>query len=206
MGITQGLGQSVLESCHVWDIHELFLVRRWRPQSRLCSSYPLPTSLLPTLQANPGFLVDIASVSPEAKDSGSSASSRLAMHTVQAEAIAVGGGGSAAVEVAKLKKEYEALEKQLEEVSNEAARLQVWMSYVPFLGSDAICLSTQPVLPTIRALLYAANIYHGFSTGDRDPMAHSPWCTSGPTSFGAPRAPTCKVLLNDMRPCITAIY
>ncbi|GLC56046.1 hypothetical protein PLESTB_001058700 [Pleodorina starrii] len=92
---------------------------------------PIQLALLAMAQANAGFLVDIASVSPEAKDSGSSVAAKAA--AAPASATDGGGGGAggdaaaavaAGQEVAKLKKEYEALESQLEEVSNEAARLQ----------------------------------------------------------------------------------
>ncbi|GLI62437.1 hypothetical protein VaNZ11_005058 [Volvox africanus] len=93
---------------------------------------PIQLALLAMAQANAGFLVDIASVSPEAKDSGCNVSAKAAMPSVTFANGTVGHGlvadpaaaAAAAAEVTNLKKEYESLEKQLEEVSNEAARLQ----------------------------------------------------------------------------------
>ncbi|GIL69952.1 hypothetical protein Vretimale_10018 [Volvox reticuliferus] len=96
---------------------------------------PIQLALLAMAQANAGFLVDIASLSPEAKDSSSNVSANAPMPTLAdgpAGQTPAGSGAAAdpeaaaaaAAEIAKLRKEYESLEKQLEEVSNEAARLQ----------------------------------------------------------------------------------
>ncbi|GFR47594.1 hypothetical protein Agub_g9328 [Astrephomene gubernaculifera] len=103
---------------------------------------PIQLALLAMAQANPGFLVDIASLAPEAKTAdasdttpaaaGESAAARAASGAQQPEVGSAAAGppvdaaaaAAAAAEVARLQREYEALERQLEEVSNEAARLQ----------------------------------------------------------------------------------
>ncbi len=64
---------------------------------------PPPCPLSPP-QANAGFLVDIASVSPEAKDSGSVSGDRAALRAASGEGAAdPAATAAAAAEVAKLK-------------------------------------------------------------------------------------------------------
>ncbi|KXZ54193.1 hypothetical protein GPECTOR_5g288 [Gonium pectorale] len=90
---------------------------------------PIQLALLAMAQTNPGFLVDIASGGPEAsqKHAGGAPSDPAAAGAGSSAAGGAAAGGdpaAAAAEIARLTREYEALEKQLEEVSNEAARLQ----------------------------------------------------------------------------------
>ncbi|KAG2482178.1 hypothetical protein HYH03_018877 [Edaphochlamys debaryana] len=89
---------------------------------------PIQLALMAMAQTNPGFLVDIASSPPDLKSApGSSSSSGAAPAPATSAAAAPSAGppGSGSGEdAARLRREYEALEKQLEEVSNEAARLQ----------------------------------------------------------------------------------
>ncbi|PNW86121.1 hypothetical protein CHLRE_02g074150v5 [Chlamydomonas reinhardtii] len=77
---------------------------------------PIQLALLDMAQANPAFLVDIASAAHGAAGGGAGTSS-----DGQGER---GGGGGGSEELSKLKREYESLERQMEEVSGEAARLQ----------------------------------------------------------------------------------
>ncbi|KAG2425936.1 hypothetical protein HXX76_013309 [Chlamydomonas incerta] len=104
---------------------------------------PIQLALLDMAQANPAFLVDIASA---AHGGGGGASS---------DGQGERGGGGGGEELSKLKREYESLERQMEEVSGEAARLQ---DLVDELEEQLLARSNSAAASTAAASQQAAAV------------------------------------------------
>ncbi|KAG2434989.1 hypothetical protein HYH02_011988 [Chlamydomonas schloesseri] len=108
---------------------------------------PIQLALLDMAQANPAFLVDIASAAHGGGGGGGATSS-----DGQGEPKA-GGGRGGGEELSKLKREYESLERQMEEVSGEAARLQ---DLVDELEEQLLARSSSAAASTAAASQQAA--------------------------------------------------